>query len=199
MMARPNFIFVERAVGEFRNEEFPEAGGSAVRHGMASAIPLVEVSHDTYSHGVRRPDDKMESGDTLHRPEMGAHCFIGFEEGSLGEEMQLKVGEKGGECIGIMPLRDLAHMVGYPKTIGDRCKRTRDDRFEQTGLMESRHGNGLPTSLTEDKDNVVGLRQEASNHNGRGTSLSHRMGTKNREGVPVVTLYDLFELIERQV
>ena len=69
MMARSNFIFVERAVCEFGNEEFPEAGCSAVRHGMTAAIPLVEVAHDTHSRSVRRPDDKMDSGDTLHRPE----------------------------------------------------------------------------------------------------------------------------------
>ncbi len=54
---------------------------------MAAAIPLVEVAHDTDSHGVRRPDDKMNSRDILNRPEVGAHGFIGFDEGSLGEEM----------------------------------------------------------------------------------------------------------------
>jgi hypothetical protein len=166
---------------------------------MAAAIPLVEVAHDTHSRSVRRPDDKMDSGDTLHRPEMGAHCFIGFEEGSLSEEMQLKVGEEGRECIGIMPLRDLSCMVGHPETIWGSSKWPRDDGFEQTGLMEAHHGNGLPTSLTEEKGNFVGLRQETPNRNGRGTALGYRMGTKNRKGVPVVSLDELFELIERQV
>jgi hypothetical protein len=65
--------------------------------------------------------------------------------------------------------------------------------------MEARHGNGLSTSLTEEQGNVLGFRQETPNRNGRGTVLGHRMGTKNCEGVPVVTLDELFELIERQV
>ena len=59
----------------------------------------------------------MNPGDALHRPEMGAHGFIGFEKGTLGEEMQLKVGEERRECIGVMPLRDQSCMVGYAETI----------------------------------------------------------------------------------
>jgi hypothetical protein len=166
---------------------------------MAAAIPLVEVAHDTHSLSVRRPDDKMDSNDTLHCPEMGAHGFVGFEEGPLGEEVQLKVGEEGRKGIRIMPLRDLSCMVGYAETIGGGSEWPRDNRFEQTGLMQARHGNGLPTSLTEEEGNFVGLRQETPNRNSRGTALDHRMGTKNREGVPVATLDELFELIERQV
>ena len=92
----------------------------------------------------------MDSGDTLYCPEMGAHGFVGFEEGSLGEEVQLKVGEEGREGIGIMPLRDLSCKVGYAETIGGGSEWPWDDRFEQTGLMHARHRNGLPTSLTEE-------------------------------------------------
>jgi len=140
----------------------------------------------------------MDSNDTLHCSEMGAHGFVGFEEGPLGEEVQLKVGEEGRKGIGIMPLRDLSRMVGYAETIGGGYEWPRDDRFEQTGLVQARHGNGLPTSLTEEKGNVVGFRQETPNCNGRGTALGHRMGTKNGEGIPVATLDELFELIKRQ-
>jgi hypothetical protein len=65
--------------------------------------------------------------------------------------------------------------------------------------MEARHGNGLSISPTEEKSNVGGFRQETPNCNDRGTALGHRMDTKNCEGVPVVTLDELFELIEWQV
>ena len=72
----------------------------------------------------------MDSGDTLNRPVMGAHGFIGFEEGSLGEKMQLKVGKKGWKGIGIMPLRYLPCMVGYAETIGGGSEWPRYDGFE---------------------------------------------------------------------
>jgi len=92
----------------------------------------------------------MDPGDTLHSPEMGAHRVVGFEESSLAEEVQLKVGEERGKAIGIVPLRDLSSMVGDTETIGAGSERPRNDRFEQTGLMEARHGNGLSISFTEE-------------------------------------------------
>jgi hypothetical protein len=61
---------------------------------------------------------------------MSAHRFIGFEEGSFGEEMQFKVGEEGWEGIGIMPLRDHPCMAGYAKTIGEGSDRRRYGGFE---------------------------------------------------------------------
>jgi hypothetical protein len=61
---------------------------------MAASIPFIEVAHDTHSLGVRGPDDKMDSDDTLHNPEMGAHRLIGFEKCSLGEKVQFKVCEE---------------------------------------------------------------------------------------------------------
>jgi len=72
----------------------------------------------------------MDSGDTLNRPEMGAHGFIGFEESSLREEVQFKVGEEGWESIGIVPLRDLSFMVCDAEPIRAGPERTRDDGFE---------------------------------------------------------------------
>jgi hypothetical protein len=87
----------------------------------------------------------MNPGDTLHCPEMGAHGLIGFEEGSLCEEMQFKVGEEGWKSIGIVPLRNLSCVISDAETIGVGSEWPRDDRFEQTGLMEASHGNGLLT------------------------------------------------------
>jgi len=93
-MAGTNFIFIKRTICETWNEEFPDAGGSAIRHRMAAAVPLVEVTYDTYSRGVRRPDDKMDSGDALNCSKMGAHRLARFEKGFFGKEMQLIVGEE---------------------------------------------------------------------------------------------------------
>jgi hypothetical protein len=117
---------------------------------MAATIPFIEVAHDTHSRSARRPDNKMYSGNTVDCPEMGAHRFVRFEEGSLGEEMQLKVGEKGREGIGIMPLRNLSSMVGYLETVRAGSEWPRDNRFEQPGLMKTRHRNGLSTLVTKE-------------------------------------------------
>jgi hypothetical protein len=110
---------------------------------MTAAIPLVEVAYDTHSYGVRSPDDKMDSGDTLNAPNMGAYGLIGFEEGSLCEEMQLIVGEERRKCIGIMAFRNLSCMIGDAETIGSGSEGCRDNGFKEAGIMEARHRNGL--------------------------------------------------------
>ena len=98
-----------------------------------------------------------------------------------------------------MPLRYLSCMVGYAETIEGGSEWPRDDGFEQPGLMEAHHGYGLRASLTEEQGHIVGLWQKTPDRNSRGITMGYRMGTKNRKGVPVVTLDELFELIERQV
>jgi hypothetical protein len=61
---------------------------------------------------------------------MSAHRLIGFEEGTLGEEMQFKVGEERREGIGIMLLRELTAMVGDAETIRACSDWPRYDGFE---------------------------------------------------------------------
>ena len=63
--------------------------------------------------------------------------------------------------------------------------------------MDAYHRNGQLALLTEEQGDIFGFRQKTSNRSGRGTALSYRMGTKNSERIPVVTLYELFELIMR--
>jgi len=127
---------------------------------------------------------------------MGAHGFIGFEEGALGEEVQFKVGEEGWKSIGVVPLRDLSFMVRDAEPIGAGSEWTGNDHFEQPCFMQAVHGDGLSILLTEEYSDVLGLRQETSNGYSRGTALGHRMNTKYCEWVPVVALD---KLIERQV
>jgi hypothetical protein len=90
-------------------------------------------------------------------------------------------------------------MVGYAEAIGSGFGQSCYGSFEQTSLMEACHGNGLSSSFTEEEGNVVGFGQETANRNGRGTTLNYRMSAKNCARVPVVTLDELFELIERHV
>jgi hypothetical protein len=61
--------------------------------------------------------------------------------------------------------------------------------------MGARHRNGLPILSIEKQGNINGLRQEAANCNSLGVSLDHWVGPKNRKGIPVVTLDELFYLI----
>ena len=85
------------------------------------------------------------------------------------------------------------------ETIGSGSERFPDNDFKQTGLMATSHGNGVTRMLTEEQGHIGSLRQETPNHNRRGIVLIDWVGTKNCQGIPVVTLNELFELITRQI
>ena len=53
--------------------------------------------------------------------------------------------------------------------------------------------------LTEEQGHIGSLRQETPNHNRCGIVLGDWVGAKNCQGIPVMTLNKLFELIERQI
>ena len=47
------------------NEELPDAGLDALAHGMAAAVPVVEVADDADPRGVRRPDGEGDAVDAV--------------------------------------------------------------------------------------------------------------------------------------
>ena len=47
--------FVVYARGDSRDEQFPNAAATADAHGMAAAVPVVEVAHDTHPLGIGCP------------------------------------------------------------------------------------------------------------------------------------------------
>src|SRR5688572_19533307 len=65
--------------------------------------------------------------------------------------------------------------------------------------MQTGHRKRLRTLLTEEQCHMAGLRQKTPNRNNSGAAEVLRMRAKNCERVPVVTVDELFKLIERQV
>src|SRR5690606_11947332 len=48
-----------------------------VAHGVAAAVPAVEVPDDAHALRVRRPYGEQRAGDTVERPRVGAQEFLG--------------------------------------------------------------------------------------------------------------------------
>ncbi len=74
-----DFEFVEFALGDFGNEDFPQAGVDALAQGMAAAVPLVEGADHRDAPGVGRPDRKMHAFGALMGDLMRAEPGIKLE------------------------------------------------------------------------------------------------------------------------
>ena len=57
-----NLELVPLAVGQVRNEDFPEPGGREQPHGVDAPVPAVEVADQADAIGVGRPDGEMHAG-----------------------------------------------------------------------------------------------------------------------------------------
>ncbi len=58
---------------------------------MAPSVPLVEVSHDAHTLGVRRPYGKADAFGAGMFQDARAKLFIQPEVGSLSEQVQIKI------------------------------------------------------------------------------------------------------------
>ncbi len=96
-----NFIFVHGAFAHFREKKFPDARRTAWTHGMNAAVPVIHIAHDTDAAGRGRPDGEVRSGHSRDRLEVRAKLFVSVEVAAFTEEMEIKIGEKERECVGI--------------------------------------------------------------------------------------------------
>ena len=60
-----DFVFVERAFANARNEQLPNAGRTEMPHRMKPAVPTVEVADHTDPLRVRRPDRETGARHTV--------------------------------------------------------------------------------------------------------------------------------------
>ena len=118
MVPRANLIFIERAFGKVRDEQFPQARGAPVGHLVTASIPTIELADDAHARGVGGPDDEMDPGHTVHRFQMRAHGLIGLIETSFGKQMEIELREQGLERVGIVAFGDGPLRIRHLDAIG---------------------------------------------------------------------------------
>ncbi len=144
-----DFVLVEGVFGNIGNEQLPEAGGAAVRHGMAPAVPPVEVSDHADPCGIRGPHDEMNPRDPVHRTEMGAKRPIGLVQGPFGEEMQLEVRQQRWKGVRIVTFCDRAVLVHEAEAVGRGGRPCRCQRLKKPGVVQTGHGNSARRAMIQ--------------------------------------------------
>ena len=76
VVAALDLELVDFALTEIGDEELPDPGRAAVAHGVAPAVPMIEVANHADSLGVGCPDGEMNAAKTVMRPDVGAQSFV---------------------------------------------------------------------------------------------------------------------------
>ena len=103
--------FIKRSGLQLWYKEFPNTAGNMLVHCVASALPLVEISDDSYALGIRGPDRKIDSLHTVDRVQMGAKSLVTVPVRPFLKQMNIVFSDHRLECIGIMHGRRFARFV----------------------------------------------------------------------------------------
>lgn len=114
---------VEPASLQARQEDLPDAAFVAQAHGVAPAVPVVEVADDRDPAGVRRPDGECHAVDARHRPRVGAQLLPATQVAAFRQQLYIVFREDRREAIGILDVHRAA-VDGDAQPVGEPGRAT---------------------------------------------------------------------------
>ena len=114
-----NFVFIESALAEAGDENFPDAGRAENAHGVEAAVPVIEIANDTDALGVGRPNGETDTGDTVQSAEMSAEFIVDAEFVALGEEVDIHFAEGWEEGKGVAELAGVIAGIRDAEIVGE--------------------------------------------------------------------------------
>ena len=173
-------VFVERAVFESRAEEFPEAAGNVLPHRVTTVVPIVELADDADARRVRSPDGEVDAADAVHFAQLRAELVVALPMSSFAEQVQVVLGKRRRECVGVVHHGAFASFVSRQQSIGGRRSRLvqRADCFVQPGRMDASHRSvWAPLGIVDDPS-LGRIRQEGPHRESAATFGFDDMGTE---------------------
>lgn len=84
-----------------RNEQLPHPGAVAQAHGVATPIPVVEVTHHRHPPSVRRPHREAHAVDTIDLGRLGAKAPGQVSMIAFGEQVKVHVTQLRAKAVGV--------------------------------------------------------------------------------------------------
>ena len=115
---RQQFEFVARARRNAGQEQFPHAAFAAQAHGVAAAVPEIEVADHAHARGVRCPDRERGASHTFLFAWRGAEDFVRPQMRTFAEQPDVHVAQHGAEAVGVFDQRFTAVMPADAQLVG---------------------------------------------------------------------------------
>ncbi len=101
-MGADDLVFVQFAHRQAGDEQFPQARSQAPAHGMAAAVPGVEIAHHADPPRIGRPDGKCHA---VHAPvgdRMRAQLFVKLAVPPFGDQVFVHLAQDQAEAIRVL-------------------------------------------------------------------------------------------------
>ena len=109
---------VERTGGQAGHEQLPDPAFRALAHGMAAAVPAIEVADDADPRGARRPHAEGDAVDRVDGKRLRPQPVIELQVIALGEQVGIDLAEQQSERVGVVDLADTA-VLGQAQAVGE--------------------------------------------------------------------------------
>src|SRR5215831_5063388 len=163
---------------------------------MTPTVPLIEIANDAHTPGIRSPHDKMHSGHPLYDPQVRPHCSVGLVKRAFGEQVEFEISKQWSKGIGVVLLFDLSPIICNTKAVGECIGDAWTDGFKKSRVVDAFHRDDRLCLGVEQNGHILGAREKAADSEAVGTRGRSRMGTEDRERIPMVTLDQLFSLFQ---
>ena len=99
-VAPENLELVSVSGRDRRHEDFPEAV-AAHAHGVAAAVPKIEIADDADALRIGRKHSERDARDAIEHERMRAELVIELEMRALAQQIQIEIGQDRRKPIGV--------------------------------------------------------------------------------------------------
>ena len=121
------------AGGDRRHEDFPEAV-AAHAHGVAPAVPVIEIADDAHAPRIRRKHREGDAGDAVVHDRMRAELVVELKMRALAQEVEIEIGQNRRKAIRVFQLDD---RLAKADAQAIRAGIIRTPAGEQSGLVNA--------------------------------------------------------------
>ena len=181
MFVVADLVLVAGAFAQPRNEDLPEAAGDMLPHGMAAAVPGVEVADHAHAGGVRGPDGEVHPVHAVDGPQLRPEPGIALPMPAFVEQVTVVIGQQRREGVWVVhgddslsPIFRQTDLVTEPLVVF----RHRTDGLVQSGRMNPPHRPGRPLMGHIDHPSLARLRQEGPDRQRPAARVVHFVRTQ---------------------
>jgi hypothetical protein len=125
---------------------------------------------------------------------VGAQLLIGPVVLPFSQEVEVEVGERGREAVGVIDLQDLALAVDDLQPVRKNFAAVGEDRLEEAVGMDPFHPPWAGLRAEGNNPSRFGERKKGSHGHERPIVIADKVRSQDAEGVAVVTAHDRLDL-----
>ena len=172
-------------------KELPYATFAAQPHGMAPAIPEVEIADHADAAGVGCPDREPGALDSIQTHGLRAHHLAGAQMGAVSQQPQVGVAYGRTKAVRVFQHRFAAVAPAHLQLVG-RLQPSTQHALEETIGMALRQSRQHPPVTSRDHQHLLGTGQEGTH---RRATIAHAVRSQHRKRVAMAASADQRDVI----